>query len=147
MISVIINLIFPGSGLFWHNQKLQGMSYLVGFGLLNVFRTDIGAIWAIYVFIMAQVHFYKVKNAQYQEFAKKDKALIWLITCLVIIAYYFMYGLNWTNNGSIKYPVALFSIAILSLLLPALNLTLWLKKSRIEPPPEVGQENTKKLSN
>jgi hypothetical protein len=52
----VLNLILPGSGLFWWKQTLQGAAYGLCFATLSAFRHDIGAVWAIYVLVIAQVH-------------------------------------------------------------------------------------------
>lgn len=128
MLLSIFNLIFPGIALFWRKQPLQGIGYLFSFGMLNVFRSDIGVIWAIYVFIMAQIHFHKIRKAESAKgFGRVGKIIIWVITILILILYLVMYGPFWTHNDEIKHPIVFFLSVIISLFLPALLLTFWLK--------------------
>ena len=109
----ILNLIFTGSGLFWRKQSLQAICYMVTFAVLNIFRHDIGAMWAIYDFIAAQIHFHKIRNTEKAKgFGQTGKAMIWFVTLLTLLLYSMMYGPSWTHGGEIKHPILLYFIVL-----------------------------------
>ena len=64
MILNILNIFFPGSALFWLKQYIQGILYVLSCGILAEFRQEIGAIWAIYAIILAQIHFHKIRKVE-----------------------------------------------------------------------------------
>jgi hypothetical protein len=131
MLLWIVNVVFPGAGLFWRKQIIQGSCYALAFGTLSAFRHEIGALWAIYVLIMAQVHFHKLRSGgEVREFGTTGKTIIWLVGALLLVLYSLMYGPSWTHNGEIKHPLLLFVLATVSIASPALLLTFWLRSKR-----------------
>jgi hypothetical protein len=124
----ILNLILPGAGLFWRKQTLQGAAYALCFAILNVFRHDIGAVWAIYVLIVAQVHFHKVRRGVPRSLARTGKLCLWLVTGLLVALYSALYGPGWTHNGELKEPHLLFGFVVVALTGPAFVLTFFLER-------------------
>ena len=124
MALVILNLAFPGAALFWRKQTLQGIAYLLVFGILNVFRHDIGAMWAVFVWCCAQIHFHRIKKSgSAQGLGYAGKAVIWLLAFSAVVLYSMMYGPSWSHAGEIKYPFLLYVLVVTSLILPAALLT------------------------
>lgn len=95
-MATILNLLFPGSGLFWHKQSGAGILYASAFALLNIFRHDVGAMWAIYIYVMAQIHYFKIKGGIVRPFGRFGKITIWVITACVLALYCLIYGPSWT---------------------------------------------------
>jgi len=127
MILTILNLIAPGAGLFWKRQTLQGCLYMLCFGWLSGWRAEIGAMWALYVLALAQVHFHKVKNlGNVRRVGKKGKTLAWIILGSLVLLYSFVYGPAWARGGRIVRPVLLYVSVLVSLSLPTLVLIYWL---------------------
>lgn len=132
MALVILNLMLPGSALFWRKQGLQATGYLLAFGVLHVFRHDIGAMWAVFVWCLAQIHFYKMrKPGSEQGFGYAGKVIIWLLAVAVVVLYSMMYGPSWTHGGEIKYPLLLYVLVVISLIVPAALLVLSLPRRAI----------------
>jgi hypothetical protein len=127
----VLNLILPGSGLFWRKQTLQGAAYSLCFVILNAFRQDIGAVWAIYVLIIAQVHFHKVRRGVPQSLARTDRLVLWLVTGLLVVAYSALYGPEWTHNAELKEPHLLFGLVVVALVGPALVLAFFVERRRV----------------
>lgn len=129
MLLAVLNLVFPGSALFWRKQTLQGIAYVLAFGILNGFRHDIGAMWAVSAWCFAQIHFYKVrKPGSEQGFGYAGKLIIWLIAVALVVLYSMLYGPSWTHAGEIKYPLLLYVLVVTSLILPAALLALSLPR-------------------
>lgn len=137
MLLSILNIAFPGSALFWRHQSLQAMGYLLAFAVLNVFRRDIGAMWAVMVWVAAQIHFHKIRKSDAHDFGQVAKVAIWLCAASAVSFYSVLYGLSWTHAGEIKYPGFLYALVVASLILPALLLTLSLLPRGGEHPPKV----------
>lgn len=128
----LLNFLFPGSAMLWRRQSFQAISYCMAFGLLSVFRDDIGALWAIYVFLLAQVHFLKVRKlGEVKDFQSVTKRLIWIVTGLVVVAYCILYGPSWTHGGEIRMPALLFTLVVVALIVPGLILTRYLARMPI----------------
>jgi hypothetical protein len=127
-----LNLILPGSGLFWGKQTLQGAVYALLFAILSAFRHDIGAMWAIYVLIIAQVHFHRVRAGLPKPLGRTGKVVLWLVRGLLVILYSALYGPEWTHNGEIKEPHLLFGFVILALVGPTLVLPFLLKPRKVQ---------------
>ena len=80
----VLNLILPGSGLFWRNQNPAGAAYALCFAILSEFRHGIGAVWTISVLIIAQAHFHKVGRGVPKSLARTGK-LVWRsVTALLV---------------------------------------------------------------
>jgi hypothetical protein len=125
----ILNLIFPGSALFWRRRVLQGACYLCAFGVLQAFRHDIGLLWAVFVYVMAQVHFYKVArpSAPVPPLGRTAKTIVWISSVGLWALYSFSRGVNWTNGGAIVHPLLLYILVTAAILTPAFLLTFWLR--------------------
>jgi hypothetical protein len=137
VLLTVLNIIFPGSALFWRNQRLQAMGYLLAFAVLNVFRHDIGAMWAVMVWLSAQIHFHKIRKSDAHDFGEFVKVAIWLCAASAVSLYSVLYGPSWTHAGDIKYPGFLYALVVASLILPALLLTLSLRSRGGEHAPKV----------
>ncbi len=127
----VLNLIFPGSGLFWRKQTLQGAAYALCFASLSAFRHDIGAVWAIYVLIIAQVHFHRVRAGLPKALGRTAQLVLWLLTGLLVVLYSALYGPEWTHNGELKDPHLLFGLVVAALVGPALVLAFFLEPRRV----------------
>ncbi len=122
MLLSVLNSLFPGAALFWRKRFLQGCWYLCSFIAMVAAAPEIGAMWALYVWIMAQVHFHTAGRAR--DFEPATKVVIWGTTALMVSMYLVMFGPGWTEGGRILHPLRLFLTANISLLTPALLLTL-----------------------
>jgi len=124
----IFNLLFPGAALLWRRQTLQGCGYMVAFGFLSASHKGIGVIWALYLLIMAQIHFHKIRRSESAKgFAKKGKIIIWVITALMLALYCLTYGAFWPHGFEGRFRVTFFFLVVASLLWPAILLTFWLE--------------------
>lgn len=127
IVLTLLNLIWPGAGLLWRNQIAQAIGYAVAFVVLNTFRHDIGSIWAIYVWLLAQIHFHKVRDSEtFRDLTRATKSFIWLSSATALVLYSIMYGPYWTHAGEVKEPMILFLLVLLALGLPTFILTHWL---------------------
>lgn len=128
----VLNLIFPGAALLWRHQIVQGIAYCLSFTILNVFRADIGAMWAIYVWVIAQIHFFKLRNPDFpRDIRPIGKKLAWTFTGLAMLSYAVLYGPSWTHGGEIKMPGVLFGLVEVALALPGLVLARYLISHRV----------------
>ncbi len=99
-----------------------------GNGSISEIPDDIGAMWAVIVWLSAQVHFYKIrKPARAADFGHVAKTVMWLCAVSTVVLYSLMYGPSWTHAGEIKYPVFLYALVVASLILPAILLTFSLR--------------------
>lgn len=123
----ILNLLWPGAALIWRRQLPQCIGYAVSFGILSGFRHDIGIMWALYVWLLAQLHFQMVRNpVNARPLSKTLQSIIWITDIIAVVLYYVMYGPHWTHNGAIKEPTWLFVAVIGALVLPSVIVTRWL---------------------
>lgn len=126
----VLNLLFPGSGLLWRKQTLQGAAYGLCFAILGTFPHDIGAVWAIYVLVIAQVHFHRVRAGFPKPLGRTGKLVLWLVTGVLVVLYGGLYGPEWTHKGELKEPHFLFGLVVVALVGPALVLTFLLEPRR-----------------
>lgn len=99
----VLNLIFPGAALLWRHQIVQAIAYCLSFTILNVFRADIGAVWAIYVWLIAQIHFFKLrKSDSVRDFGPLAKKLAWTVAGLAMLSYAVLYGPVWKHGVKSK---------------------------------------------
>jgi hypothetical protein len=124
----ILNFVFPGAALFWRKRVLQGICYACAFGILNAFRHDIGLLWALFVYVMAQVHFYKVARPESPvlPLGRAAKTVVWILAVGLWALYGLSLGAGWTNGGTIAHPLLVYILVTTALLTPAILLTFWL---------------------
>ena len=124
----ILNFVFPGAALFWRKRVLQGVCYIFAFGIVNAFRHEIGLLWALFVYVMAQVHFYKVARpaSSVLPLNRAAKTIIWILTVGLWALYSLSRGVGWTNGGTIAHPLLVYILVTAAILTPAILLTFWL---------------------
>lgn len=96
--------------------------------LLQAARQDIGAIWACYVYILGQIHCFRIlRDGSVKPLGNVGIGLILSMTVGMVVLYCVLYGPTWTHSGTIKYPLAFFCFVLLSLILPAVILVSGLR--------------------
>jgi hypothetical protein len=100
---------------------------MIASGSLGINREDIGAMWFVYVAVLAQIHFVKARRGKaIRGLAFTSKVTLWAIVAVLLGFYTVIYGPGWTHGGMIVHPTALYLWVIGSLILPAVVLTFWL---------------------
>ncbi len=123
MLAICVNLVLPGAGLFWRGRRLAACWYLLSFAALLLVIRDTGALWAIYVWIMAQVDFAHARPGRAARMDSATKVVIWGISLLMLVLYILLLGPGWAAHASLHHWVRLFVLITASLLTPALLLT------------------------
>ncbi len=124
-LPICLNLLLPGAGLFWRGRRLSACWYLLSFAALLLVVRQTGALWAIYVWIMAQVDFTHARPHRGSNPDSATKVVIWGTSLLMVVLYVLLFGPGWTHSGSIHHSLRLFVLVTVSLIMPALLLTWW----------------------
>lgn len=130
MLASIFNLTFPGMGLGLYGRTVQGLLYFTACGLLAGLHDEIGAIWWVYLIVMAQIHFSRVKKGTV-SFSARGKRILWTVTVLLVALFSLSYGYSLMFGHAlrdrIRFPLAVFIVVNACLMVPVLLETFWLK--------------------